>query len=184
MVFSEHSLLRFVQRVIGIADKSDALKFIRENKYEVYYKLLKFINESELLHDKFSPEKDGVLYNYHINGDILIVIAYPQDIVVTLYDIKVDLNSNANSIKIRQLFNKIKSNKGQIIKNESKRSKNDNVSKKLEGAVEYRGVNEDELLQKLKESIGRSKEFAGEAKELRTESRDMMIDIMYGFKKL
>lgn len=184
MIFSNHALLRFVQRVVEIEDESEALKYIEVYKYEVYYELLKLINESDVLFHRFSIDGEGKSYKYLIKGDILIIISPAKNVVVSLYDIKVDSNEEANSEKVREYTKRIKRNKDAILKKESKKNENDMESRKLEYIIEHKERELEQLKSELNCSIDISKHIAAETKNLRHESRALMRKIMFGFKKL
>jgi hypothetical protein len=184
LIFTDHILLRFVQRVIGIPEKQQALKFIEQNKYEVYYKLLKLINESELLHENFSPTGSGKTYNYRLIGDTLIVISSNGHVAVTLYDIAIDLNEKENSETIRDYTKKIKQNYGESQRRDAKRDKINKESQKLEFLVDYTEKELDKLKEQLEEQIMIGRENYQEAKRLKHENRELMTKIMYGFKDL
>ncbi|MCM3109974.1 hypothetical protein [Lederbergia lenta] len=183
IVFSGHVLLRFVQRVIGIRNKNDAIIFLEENKFEVHYKLLKFINESETLYENFSPEGSGETYKYFLNKDVLIVISTNSNVVVTLYDITVDLNENQNLEKIREYARRIKRNKNEFLKKNAKKNLNDKDSRNLEFLIEYKEKEINVLKDELKNMIDVSKDIALQTKQLRHENRGLMQEILFGFKK-
>lgn len=184
MVFSEHALLRFVQRVIGIKDESDALLFLENNKYEVYYKFLQMMNDSELLMKNFTTDENGGgTYNYLLNGDTLIVTTR-TNVVVTLYDVKVDSDESLNSEILSRYARRIKRNSDEVLKIKSKKNDNDIHSRELESAIARKEKELNELKSELEQAIEVGRSYATKGKDLRYENKALMEKIMYGFKKL
>lgn len=193
MLFSDHALLRFVQRIIGIEDEAKALTYLAENKFNIYYHFLMLINESEILMSSFSPQGGGPTYKYMINGDTLVVISTSNNTVITLYDIKVDSNNSINSIKIERYTKIIRRNNAFAKKHEAQRKENDLKSRKLEYLIDYLnthlaaefplGQHIEQLKSELEQSIQYSVDLAANSKKLKHQNRELMIKVMYGFKR-
>lgn len=184
MIFSNHALLRFVQRIIGIKDESDALIFLENNKYEVYYKFLQMMNDSQLLMKNFpNIENSGEVFNYLLNGDTLIVVSGAKNVVVTLYDVKVDADESINSEILSRHARRIKRNSNEVIKIKSKKNENDIHSRELESAIARKEKELNELKSELKQAIEKGRDYATKSKDLRYENNKLMKEIMYGFKR-
>lgn len=185
MIFSDHVLLRFIQRVIGIKEETEALSYLENNKYEVYYKLLRLINKSEILYKNFSPSssKVGETYTYLLYKDILTVVSVNKNVVVTLYDITVDIDESRNIEKIRKYAKKIKQNEGEYLKKNAAKVSRDHETRKLEILIEEKEKELKNLKEKLTDEIEANREIYTEAKRLKNENRKLMENIMFGFKK-
>lgn len=185
MIFSDHALLRFVQRVIGIKDESDALVFLENNKYEVYYKFLQIMNDSELLMKNFTiDENGGGTFDYLLNGDTLIVVASGRNVVVTLYDVKVDADESINSEILAKYAKRIKRNSDEVIKIKSKKKDNDIYSRGIESTIARKEIELEELKSELGQAIEVGRFYATKGKDLRYENKALMERIMFGFKEI
>lgn len=183
MKFSDHALLRFVQRVLKIEDENEAWQYIQENKYEIYYRLLKLINESEVLIKNFVITGDGQSYNYLIHNDILIVITSDKNVVVTLYDVKIDLNTQINSKLIQNYMKTIRRNNIKVSEKDVERKENDRTSRGLEALIKNKELELEQLKTELEINIEVSKNTAAETKKIRHQNRAIMEKIMFGYKK-
>lgn len=135
-----------------------------------------------MLFDGFSIEGAGHTYKYLVNNDLLIVIS-SNNVVVTLYDVKVDSNEKVNEKKIRECTGRIRRNNAERLKKEAKKDSNNKNSRRIESIIEHMEIELAKLRTELEESIDVSRKHAEEAKKLRHENRDLMQSIMYGFKK-
>lgn len=184
MEFSNHAMVRYVQRVLGIKNKEDAQEYVNRNKYMVIFKLLKFVNESKLLYDKMTYKGSSEVTEYRLNGDILIVIATNTNTVITIYDIQMDLDIRENRERLREFAKKIGKNRYDLIKIDSVKKKNDIETGKIKTTIDYLERNLEDLKKELEGSIQISKGYVSEMVKLKDENKKLMNDIMYGFKKL
>lgn len=184
MRYSFHVLLRYAQRVLKIENEEKAVKYVKSNLEEVCFGMMNFTNESELLIKNFSLGGGGETYSYYLNKDILIVVTVNSGLVVTLYDIKIDLDEETNLKIINEYKSTIRRNVDSVIKLESKKSNNDINSRRLESIIEYQENELKRLKLELESSICKSREIISESKILKSNNKDLMSDIMYGYKKL
>ncbi|MGO4699450.1 hypothetical protein AB4Z50_35005 [Paenibacillus sp. 2TAB26] len=175
MIQSDHIQLRYVQRVLGIANENEAQAYLNKNKYKIYYDLDMLFNKSELIHDRFSPDKDGIQYNYYLgNYNILFVISFKTNVGVTLYKIKND--------EVNTLFSNIRRNNDAFIKLDSKKTKHDDYTRKLEFMIDELRNQLTDLEKNFKLEIEVGRDYASDLKEIRGLVREDFKKILYGFK--
>lgn len=185
MKINDHVIYRFVQRVIGIKSDKEVQRYIARNRFEIVYKILEFINKSEILIENYAPGRRDTL-DYYVNGETLILTKPKKTELVTLYDIRLDANSKTNSNKIRQYVSTIKVNNHKIRSLKLAQDKQNPITKHLEYMLDYfDGELSDGQISRInkdiKESIEICKQLALEEKTLRLENREMMSEM---FKKL
>lgn len=183
MEFSHHALVRFVQRVVGIVNEEAAEKYLKNNKYEVNYKLLRFVNESKMLYDRLTYRDSSEVFKYLINGDILVVIASNSNKVVTLYDIKIDLDDVNNHEKLMEFTKVIRRNADKLVRKDSEKKKSELESRKLEAIIARKEQELEDLRAELADSVLVSRGIVSEIRDLKRENKDLMEQIMFGFKK-
>lgn len=183
MIFTEHVLLRYVQRIVGISDKYEAKNYVNNKRYKVTYKLLQLINESYILYEKFYSEQDKKQYTYYMNGNYLIVMDSVKKTVVTLYDVNMRESEEDEVDKVLQYAKSIKRNRNTLKTNEKNKGVVDNDSRKIEYAIELKKEELKELESRLEKSIRKSQGIVEKNKEIKKENKSLMGKIMYGFKQ-
>lgn len=185
MLIDGHVKFRFVQRIMGIENESEANKFIANNEFEVHYRIVEFVNNAELLIENYAPSRKDTL-DYYINNETLIIMKPNKKELVTLFDITLDSDSKQNTEKIRKYVKTIKRNNSEIKAINIKQVKQDVISKHLEYMINYLADDIDNYRMEniesdLQRSINICKEYAAQAKVLRMENRELMSEM---FKKL
>lgn len=190
MEISRHAMLRYVQRVRGIKDGNKASEYLKENKFEVAYRILELFNSATVLHKNYTPTRKDP-FDYFINNELLMVVNTKENELTTLYYVTLDIEDEINSSKVREYVKVVKKNIGIITALETKRKKQDKSSdnleymiKKLRGRISDDLISEDlisEFEVEFAESINICKGYVAESKKLRLENRDMMTQI---FKKI
>ncbi|WP_101579901.1 hypothetical protein [Bacillus sp. T33-2] len=185
MEIRDHAKLRFVQRVMGKVNVQEAKTYIRKNEFEVVYKLLEFISQSELLFKGYAPARRDTL-DYYVNNETLIIMKPNKKELVTLFDITLDSEDRQNSEKIKQYVKKIKKNNYQVQIINGKQAKQDQITHHLEYMINYLdGDIDNSKMESIREDRQRSidicKDLAAQAKTLRMENRELMSEM---FKKI
>jgi hypothetical protein len=185
MEISRHAMLRYVQRVRGIKDGNKASEYLKENKFEVAYRILELLNSATVLYKNYTPTRKEP-FDYFINDELLMVVNTKENELTTLYYVTLDIEDEVNSSKVREYVKVVKKNIGIITTLEIKRKKQDKVSVNLEYMIKkLRGRISDDLISEFEvefaESINICKGYAADSKKLRLENRDMMTQI---FKKI
>lgn len=183
MIFTDHAILRYVQRVLGYKDKAIALAYIKDNKYEVTYTLLNLVNNAKVLYESFSYEGGGETCKYLIAGETLLVVSRNNNVLITMYDIKVSENRDMNRELVESYVREIKRNNDTVQKKNSKKTKFDLQSRNLEYAIKRKEEELAELHGELAKSIEDSRWYTTTGKELRHENRELMGELMYGYKQ-
>jgi hypothetical protein len=181
LIIDGHVKFRFVQRILGIKDVKEINKFIANNEFEVHYRIVEFVNNSDLLIANYAPARKDTL-DYYINNETLIIMKPNNKELVTLFDITLDVDSKQNSDKIKQHVKTIRRNnsKIQVIKNKLK--KQNAKTKHLEFMIDYLKGNIDETLMESLESdrqtsIDICKDHAAQEKQIRMENRELMSEM-------
>lgn len=187
MILTDHIKLRFVQRVLGIQDEFEATHYLNNNQYEVVYKIMELIAGSSLLCENFSPNGTGEAFNYYINGTTIFVINRPQSnlpVAITLYDVEMDKDSFTNLKSMELNVKQLKQNNYQINILNSSKSKKDIRSRQLETTIDRCKSYLDSLEQELEKSVEDSKEDLLQIKDLKKQNREIMENLLYGYKKI
>jgi hypothetical protein len=181
MIIDGHVKYRFVQRIMEIKDNREINRFIANNEFEVHYRIVEFVNNAELLIENYAPSRKDTL-DYHINGETLIVMKPKGKELVTLFDITLDAEDNANSKKIQQYVKTIKSNNSKIIYLKIQQKKQNLITDHLTYMRNYLGEDVDiSMIEKVtmdrERSIDICKELAAQEKTLRMENRELMSEM-------
>jgi hypothetical protein len=185
MIIDGHVKFRFVQRIMGIKNESEAKRFISNNEFEVHYRIVEFINDADLLIENYAPSRKDTL-DYYINKETLIIMKLNKKEIVTLFDITLDSDSKQNSDKIRQYVKKVKRNNNDIKALKIKLNKQNAISDHHKYMINYlNGKIEESLMENIEidyqKSINICKDYAAQEKQLRMENRELMSEM---FKKL
>jgi hypothetical protein len=178
MEIRDHAKERYVQRVMGIKDIKEARKYVKENEFEVCYRLLEFINKSSVLYKSYAPTRKET-FDYYINGEVLIVMGKEKSEVITLYHVTLDSRNKINTMKIKKYIGKIRNNNNIINTLKGRQERQDKLSEHLEYMIDrLDGVIEViEFEREMKESIEKCKELATQTKQIRMENRKMMSEM-------
>jgi alpha-amylase/alpha-mannosidase (GH57 family) len=181
MEIRDHAKLRYVQRVLGIGNVKEARKYIKENEFEVAYRILEFINDSSLFYKSFAPSR-GETFDYYINGEVLIVMGREKSVVITLYHVTLDSKSKINSKKIREYIKQITKNNHLVKTLRIQHERQDKITSHLEYMIDrLRGeIDESKMVAfeiERNESIEKCKELIAQNKGLRVENREMMAEM-------
>jgi hypothetical protein len=101
--------------------------------------------------------------------------------VITLFHVTLDSEDKLNSKKIKEYIKQIKINQDEIIKLNSKKEKQDTISRNLEYLIERTKEQLAQFEMEYEESKSMCIDLAAETKKLRMENREMMSEM---FKKL
>lgn len=177
---SEHAMERYVQRVLGIKEKTKT--FLQDNQFEVAYRIQELLHSAEVLFKNFAPSKKETL-DYYINEELLLVINTNKNELTTLFYVTLEADDSTNTKMVKEYVKQIKKNnslsKHLEIKIRKQGKESDHLEymiERLEGRIDLK-----EFVEDFAYSINTCKNYALDSKKLKDENRNMMKQI---FKKL
>ncbi|MGG4434487.1 hypothetical protein AAXE64_07995 [Priestia megaterium] len=183
MIIRDHAKERYVERVMKITNKKEAKEYIQNNEFEVSFRIMEMLNNSELLHGNYAVSKGKDTYSYYVLNDLLIVVHANGKEIITIYDLILDLKEESNLKMIKQHIKAIKHNIQAIKSKEIEKSKQDKETDNIEYMIKKTKEQLQNLEQLKEQSIIKCKAQVDEIKEVRYENRELMTKLMFGFRE-
>jgi hypothetical protein len=183
MLIRTHAKERYVERILKITNKKEVKEYIKNNEFEISFRIMEMLNDSELLHSSYAVSRGKNTYSYYVLNNLLIVVHANGKEIITIYDLILDAKEESNLRLIKQHIKEIKKNIQRINLKESEKSHQDKETDNIEYMIKKTREQLQNLESLREQSIERCKNRVHEIKQIRYENRELMENLMFGFRQ-